>query len=269
MENQKLIALNKLDINRSSKHSFAVHLKTGEFNSDWHSYDKHQLLYAEGGILHLTTRQHYFLLPANHAAWIPANCAYKISSNAAQLNLRMLYFNGHRKLDSRLNQVNIFPVNKLAQEMIYKTREWSNSFQEYTPLEQLFFQAFILLIPQWLDNSVTLAIPNTNHRKLSEILDHIKKNLDHEITVSDIAQKFSLSNRSITRLFKQEIGITFRTYLRISRIARAMDLLSDRGYNVSTAAYAVGYESISAFSTTFYNVIGVRPQEYVKRLSMN
>jgi len=264
---EEQFALDKPKINHTAKQFFAVHSKTGVIDIDWHCYDKHQLLYAEGGFLYVKTRQHCFLLPANHAAWIPAQCLHRVSSNASRLCMRTLYFDENRKLDARLNKVNIFPVNKLGQEMIYKTREWNNSFQDYTPLEQLFFQAFILLIPQWMDNSVTLAIPTSNHHKLSLILNYIQSNLHNEITVADIANRFAISKRTITRLFKQEIGMTFRAYLRISRIAKAMDLLGDSGHNVSTVAYAVGYESISAFSTTFHSLIGIRPQQYMKRMS--
>ncbi|MEM7334098.1 MAG: helix-turn-helix transcriptional regulator, partial [Chloroflexota bacterium] len=67
------------------------------------------------------------------------------------------------------------------------------------------------------------------------------------------------------RLFKQELGMTFGSYLRVARIIRAIELLSDANTAVTDVAYSVGYRSLSSFSQTFQQLTGITPREYLKR----
>ncbi len=55
----------QIKANDVAKDTFAFHLQVGQFTTDWHAHSKHQLLYAEQGVVHLQTSQHHFLLPAS------------------------------------------------------------------------------------------------------------------------------------------------------------------------------------------------------------
>lgn len=65
-------------------------------------------------------------------------------------------------------------------------------------------------------------------------------------------------------MFKQELGMTFETYLRVARMIRATELLTRANILVTEVAYSVGYQSLSSFSRTFRKFVGLSPQEYLK-----
>ena len=260
------LVLDEIVINDTKKPSFSVHMKAGSFVADWHDHNKHQLLYAEGGALHLQTADHCFLLPAKHAAWIPAKCLHRVSSTSPDLFLRMLYFNGTETEAECLKNMSVFPINNLAREMIYQTRVWNYSFAETDELEKAFFKSIRLFVVQWASAPMPLTLPTTEHPKLRPVMDYISENLVEDLQLENVAFRFAMSKRTLMRLFQQEISTNYTTFLRITRVIKALDLLSKPGANVSNVAFSVGYDSLSAFSTTFQQLVGVRPQEYLKKL---
>ena len=66
--------------------------------------------------------------------------------------------------------------------------------------------------------------------------------------------------------FKLVTGSSPLQYLKRIRLDRAKRLLIHEGYNSSTAAKAVGYESASQFSREFKRQFGVPPMEEIGRL---
>ena len=259
------LVLDEIVINETKKSFFSVHMLAGAFVADWHDHDKHQLLYAEGGALRLQTIDHSFLLPARHAAWIPAKCLHTVSSSSPELYLRMLYFDGEEVESTSLQKMSVFPINNLAREMIYQTRVWNYSFDESDNLEKAFYKTLRLFVAQWASVSMPLSLPMTSHPKLKPVMDYIAANLEKDLYLETVAKEFAMSKRTLMRLFQHEIATTYGTFLRITRIISALELLNEPGANVSSVAFAVGYESISAFSSTFQQLVGMRPQEYLKK----
>jgi len=271
MHHAEDLLLDDIVINEKKKSSFSVHMKVGAFVADWHDHDKHQLLYAEGGALHLQTNAHCFLLPARHAAWIPAHCMHRVSSTSPDLFLRMLYFDGNQVEAESLRNMSVFPINNLAREMIYQTRVWNYSFDDSDELEATFFKTLRLFIAQWASTPMPLTLPTTTHPKLRPVMDYVREHLEDDLQLDYVAAHFAMSKRTLMRLFQQELSTTYGTFIRITRVINALDLMSKPGANVSNVAYSVGYESLSAFSSTFQQLVGVRPQEYLKKtmLSVN
>ena len=118
------VPLLNLGIENVKKQTFAIHMPVGKFTTKVHQHFRHQLLYAEGGVLHFFTRDKQFILPARHAAWIPANLIHKVESPSPLLHLRTLYIwpdDGEQKFPEQLT---VFPVARLAREMILYTQRW-------------------------------------------------------------------------------------------------------------------------------------------------
>ena len=98
--------------------------------------------------------------------------------------------------------------------------------------------------------------------KLKEITQFLDNNLDQNIMLSDLAQRFDINERSLHRLFKKDTNISFIKFFTIIRMYKAIDYLSQKKYSISEIASKVGYSSIPTFSNTFYKVIGKRPSDY-------
>jgi AraC-like DNA-binding protein len=252
-----------LSLPQKSKPIFAIHQKAGNFATDWHTHAKHQLLYAEAGVLHLLSGTQQLILPARHGAWIPANRQHKIFSNSSELYLRNIYFQERENDDEILRGFHIFPVSSLAREMIVNTHLWSPE-GEMSRTEEVFFKAIRQLAIEWCRQTMSLVLPTTEHSPLDEITTYIRANLSHPLRLEEVAQRYGFSGRTLLRMFKDQLGMTFGAYLRVARIIRAIELLTDQNTSVTEVAFETGYRSISTFSRTFQHLTGVKPSDYLR-----
>lgn len=92
----------------------------------------------------------------------------------------------------------------------------------------------------------------------STILSHIESN---ETDVESIAQALGLSRTSLFRKVKAITGNNINAFIRSVKIKKAADLISDSDYNISQAAYAVGFSSVKYFRKHFKWQYGKLPSE--------
>ena len=76
------------------------------------------------------------------------------------------------------------------------------------------------------------------------------------------ADLLGLSPAHLQRLFKREVGIPFRQYLRRSRIEAAAEMLKHNALSIKGAALASGYDDVSNFHRDFKQVYGVSPRQW-------
>ena len=93
------------------------------------------------------------------------------------------------------------------------------------------------------------------------VADYIKSNYTHRLSVTDIANAMNLNSRYLSRIFKQEKGVTIQEYIINYKIKKAQTLLS-KGFNVSETAKAVGYDDVFTFSKIFKKCTGISPAKY-------
>lgn len=73
----------------------------------------------------------------------------------------------------------------------------------------------------------------------------------------------------LSRLMKQEIGLSFKEFLSNLRIQKALEMIHDDTYSINQIAWGVGYSNQHYFSTAFKNIMGMSPSEYRKNLKDN
>lgn len=94
---------------------------------------------------------------------------------------------------------------------------------------------------------------------------HLRDHYDDAgLSLEGTARAIGVSPVYLSRLFKQEIGMTFVALLTQIRIAKAIQLLSTTGRSIADIAETVGYESQHYFSTAFKKAVGVSPIRYRK-----
>ena len=243
-------------------------IRTGHLDTGWHHHIEHQLIYAEGGVLYVLTEESQFLLPAYHGVWIPAQRAHKLLSPSEKTKLWLLYFAPKKAEEAVLKDIHVFGISPLAREMMIYTERWSTERDQTgtdAALAQSFYQTIRLLASEWCAQPLSLILPHTEDNLLGTITTYIRENMGSSLTIEDVAHVYSISGRTLMRLFRQHLGITFGTYLRIARIVKAVELLTLPATSVIDVAYAVGYNSPSAFSHAFRGLTGMTPQTYLAK----
>lgn len=246
------------------KAAILLHKRSRDLDTGWHTHSKAQLLYAEDGLTRLYTAQGSFLLPSGHCAWIPSRMVHAVTSSSPQLFLRTLYFTIEPHLThSFYTQLNVFQVSTLLREMIVYTERWAQSIQS-SEEETSFLHTLKLILPDLQGTALGLRLPTSEHPKVKACINYILDNLSEKIAVEDMAKRMYVSTRTISRLFQQELDMSFSSFLKIARIIKALEWLNEPGANVSETAYKVGYDSVPSFSNSFFEIVGSRPQSFLQ-----
>lgn len=83
-----------------------------------------------------------------------------------------------------------------------------------------------------------------------------------QLTLRNTSRLLGISETHLLRLFKREIGMTFRRYLRRTRMVGAAKLLETHTFSVKEIALTSGYEDVSNFYRDFKYVHGMTPRQW-------
>jgi len=92
----------------------------------------------------------------------------------------------------------------------------------------------------------------------------IDNNFDHPINLNQVALTAHSSKFHFIRLFRKYYGRTPHQYLIEKRVTKAKQLLQE-GSSVIDACFAVGFDSVSSFSTLFKRMNGLSPDIYKRK----
>lgn len=97
------------------------------------------------------------------------------------------------------------------------------------------------------------------------MLQNLIKSLDQrsgKIPLNNLASEVHLSTRSLQRKFKGCTGFSIKTYLRLVRHRRAIQLLNQSDPQLSSVAYQAGYYDQAHFIHDFCAFTGMNPGTY-------
>lgn len=243
---------------------YCMHDLMGEKDIPFHQHKKGQFLYTEGGVVHVVTSDKTFFLPARHYMWIPAGVVHSIHPSSADVVMRNLYFPVEKNEAIFYSKTAIYPINDLLLQMILFSNRYNGDIDQKHKSAYRLALALKAILPEISLYNLPLALPYPKDKRLDAMVKYMAANLQEMIAFPFLAGKFGLSERTLSRLFQSEVGMSFIQYLTIQRMMRAVQFLLEDKLSVKEVATLVGYNSIPTFSTTFYKTLGIRPSEYVK-----
>ena len=93
----------------------------------------------------------------------------------------------------------------------------------------------------------------------------MKENLSEQITVSLLAEKINLSEKTFTRRFKKAINISPIQYLKSLRVEKAKELLISTSKSLGDITIEVGYFDENSFRKLFKQQTSLNPMEFRNR----
>jgi AraC-like DNA-binding protein len=106
-----------------------------------------------------------------------------------------------------------------------------------------------------------LASRDDHFSRITRALRHVHAEYARPLSVEELARKAGMSVAAFHHYFKLVTASSPLQYLKRIRLDQAKRLMTHDGYNASTAARAVGYESPSQFSREFKRLFGATPVE--------
>ena len=88
---------------------------------------------------------------------------------------------------------------------------------------------------------------------------------DPSLSIQSVAERFGFSPSYLTRLFKEQIGITPIQFVDDVRMKKAIELLNHRTLTINQIAEAVGYSNQFYFARRFKRYFGMPPTLYKQK----
>jgi AraC-like DNA-binding protein len=228
-----------------------------DLDCPWHHHDMHQIQYAFEGSIALEDAHGRHLLPRSLAGWIPAGVSHRDSIRRVRSVSLLLAAD---MIPDAGDRVRVIRVSPLMREMIAEAVRWPiDGPQDDTG--RIFFSAFARLCREWIADEAPFTLPTSTDPALQAAIAYTRANLA-QATFADVCRAAGLSERTLRRRFRAELGAGWENYRRRARLLAAVEALTGTDRSVAQIAAEVGFESQSAFAKAFQQLTGETPRAF-------
>ncbi|GCD92936.1 AraC family transcriptional regulator [Embleya hyalina] len=225
------------------------------YHLDPHTHDQGQLVYAAAGTLATTTVRGTWVAPANRMTWTPPGFAHGHRfygrSNARLLTIPL-------DLCGRLPEhPGVFAVSPLLREAVLVL---TDGRPEARPGAH---RRLLAVVVDELCDAPTqsLHLPEPDDDRLRTVTDLLHADPARPATLTEPGRAAGASERTLSRLFHAELGMSFHQWRTMLRIHHALAHLTN-GMSVTDTAVTCGWSNPSGFIDAFNEVVGQTPGTY-------
>lgn len=99
----------------------------------------------------------------------------------------------------------------------------------------------------------------TSRTEVKRVIEYIETHINEEISCESMASFVNMNSNYFSRLFKNEIAMSFSDYIMNKRMNVATQLLSHSDYSIEEITKAIGIESVSYFYRAYKKITGNTP----------
>lgn len=223
-----------------------------------HRHRKDQLLYVIEGLITVEAAQGVWTVPPHCAIWIPSGVTH-FARATGQVSLGNLYIEPDENRSLTANCGILF-VQPLLRELILRFVNEPHRYSEGDTREERL--ASVLM--DELENAPMepLRLPIPSDRRLKRLVDALIEYPSLRLNLEEWGARVGASNRTLTRLFQREAGMSFGRWRQQLHVGLALQRLAG-GESVTNIAIDLGYESPSAFIAMFRRMLGTTPARYL------
>ncbi len=216
-----------------------------------HRHDENQIVYASRGVLSVATGGGTWVAPASRAIWIPVGMVHEHRAYGATLLHTIGLPASANPL--RITTPAVLVVGPLLRELfIAHTRNPAERSAERARLRAVMLDQ-IRATPQQ-----GLHLPAARDPRLAAACDLLLRDPGDGRSLAQLGAAAGASQRTLTRLFRDEMGMTFPQWRTQLRLHLALRLLAE-GLPVTTVGRRCGWSTTSAFIDVFRRTLGHTP----------
>ncbi|MFD4398527.1 AraC family transcriptional regulator [Kitasatospora sp. NPDC058478] len=218
---------------------------------DAHRHDDHQIAYAASGVLAITTDAGSWVAPGTRAIWVPAGTVHAHQAHG-ELDLHLVGLPAAEN-PLGLDRPTVLAVGPLLRELIVAyTRTPEDDSPERARLRA------VLLDQLRASPQQPLHLPAPATPLLRAVCDRLRADPADQHTLAELGRAVGASDRTLSRLFRTDLGMTFPQWRTQLRLHHALVLLAE-GLPVTAVAHRCGWSSASAFIDVFRRTFGHTP----------
>ena len=248
-----------------------------------HWHDEFEIIYVRSGFLTVSISGESYIGKTGEALVVSPGNLHLMGSQSGTVDyytflfpLKYISFRTDDMLDEKLleplnsGHLMICPrVNDTAKELceqLIKIYEAKNDESESKITTQVRTKIILLqfILEMWKKGFVIENDTSGRNTVEKEMVSYIQQNFTGKISLREFGEQFHLSEKYISRYFKEHFHITLSQYVTYLRLEHAKQLLQDTDIPVTDVAMQSGYQNVSYFIRSFQKAYAVSPLKYRK-----
>ena len=248
-----------------------------------HWHDEFEIIYVRSGFLAVSISGESYIGKTGDAFVVSPGNLHLMGSQTGTVDyytflfpLKYISFRTDDMLDEKLleplnsGHLMICPrVKDTAKELceqLIKIYEAKNDESESKITTQVRTKIILLqfILEMWKKGFVIENDTSGRNTVEKEMVSYIQQNFTGKISLREFGEQFHLSEKYISRYFKEHFHITLSQYVTYLRLEHAKQLLQDTDIPVTDVAMQSGYQNVSYFIRSFQKAYAVSPLKYRK-----
>ena len=222
-----------------------------------HRHPRGQLLYAVSGTMRVVVGAFSWMVTPRTGVWVPPGSPHRIEASAS-LSYRFLFVSPC--VAGALPQQGVpLEINPFTRELILDATAFGTHYQPDTSEARLItvLHDCLRAMP-----AAKLTVPIPRDHRARRVCVALFDNPADDRSLEAWGAHTGASSRTLARIFRGEIGMTFGEWQQRMRLSLALDRL-DQGESITRIAQDFGYASPSAFCAMFRRVLGTTTSRYL------
>lgn len=222
---------------------------------EMHSHQRAQLLYGAEGVMHVETPQGNWIIPPERAVWIPSQVPHQLTMfNVKTCSLYIQTEHSPR----HSTHCEVLAISALLRQLLLTAPTINEPFQHR---DILLFD--LILAELHAAPSIDLHLPLPENKELLNICQQFLKAPNIHLSPEQIAAELYISERHFSRLFKQQVGMSFSKWRQHACVLLSLERLM-QNQPIQKIAYDFGFKNPAAFSTMFQRILALSPSRYMQ-----
>lgn len=256
--------------------------------NDLHVHDLYEILYVIDGTITYQIEGIHYELNGGDMILVSPTMLHKLESiNTTNSTRIIINFseNYAKKLSTdRCDILKAFEITSLrkihkisfdssAQKTIKKyfdimvELQFSKEYGDDLAFNLRFCQAMLMINKEVLNSREENNLVFTTNKVVSDVVEYINENYNKPILLSNISNKFSLSESRLSHLFKQETGMSIHKFLMKKRLMHSKTFIRN-GEHINVVYALVGFNDNTSFFRAFKKEYNITPKKYLQNYNM-
>lgn len=222
-----------------------------------HTHSWGEFVYSYNGVVQVLVERERYLVPPQYGIWLPPHLPH-VGLNRDEVLQSSFYVANELcgVLPSRPQALLVSPFIRSVLDHARAGGDFRSDKHQ---------RLLRVLLDELTETPCAgMFLPASGDAVLKNILQFLEKHPEDNRSVADLALETGITERTLARKCKRDLGIPLSEWRNRMRIVKAVAML-DEGKTVESIAREFGYSSASAFIAMFRKLAGATPARYRER----